>query len=189
MVGTPIRGLGGSVAPRLRWAIPVAVLAGTAALPSVHHAPPGQQAMTAASCPASYADRSPWVPSKPTGSGAGTSLVPDSAPASAVVCGYGLGLTGSHRAIPLSGGRPLTGGLDRLAHDLHTLPPAPKGPWSCTTEAATNVNYLIGLRYPAAVVWVSSSQSPCRGTSNGSFVSGTEIASRVATAYAGGAWE
>lgn len=143
--------------------------------------------MTAASCPASYAGTSPWVPAKPTGSDLRTSLVPAAVAASAVVCAYGLGVTGSHRAIPLSGGRVLAG--DRLASDLHALPPAPKGQWRCTTESSTNVNYLIGLRYPAAVVWVSSSQSPCRGTSNGSFVSAAEIASRVAAAYASGVWK
>jgi hypothetical protein len=107
-----------------------------------------------------------------------------------VVCAYGLNLAGFHQVIPLSGGRALADGLDRLARELHALPAAPPADQrACTTESSTNVNYLIGMQYPSAVMWISSSQSPCRGTSNGSFVSAAEIATRVADAYSSGVWE
>lgn len=145
------------------------------------------------SCPASYGGQAPWVPAKPAGVDGRSRLVPQTTPASALVCAYAGSNTAKRQAgRALSGRRPLTGGLARLASQLTWQPRRLPGQQAgCTLIGGPQTNYLIGLTYPGGgTIWVAAADEPneCVSTSNGEFTSLGVVGPDVSRAFASGRW-
>lgn len=199
LLGAGAAGPGGEGGWR-RWFVPLAAAAAIAAV--VAGAVLAGQVVTGhrdqvshvtrLACPARYARQAPWVPAMPARVSASTRLVPRRVPSSAVICGYDGSNLGPASGWALSGRRPLTGGLRRLAAQLAWQPVRVPGQQiGCTLVGGTQVNYLIGLTYPGGGrLWVAATQDPnaCVMSSNGEFVSIGVIGPVVTKAFTTGRW-
>jgi len=204
-----LRSLEQASQPRRRpgWFIPLvvavvvaAVVAGSAwagGVLSGHRQEPatvlgGARQIPPLSCPARYADQAPWVPAKPAGTDGRSRLVPQTTPSSALVCAYRGNNTDKRQAgWALSGRRSLVGGLARLAGQLSWQPRRlPGHQIACTAVGGPQTNYLIGLSYPGATIWVAATDEPneCVSASNGEFTSYGIIGPDVSRAFASGRW-
>jgi hypothetical protein len=145
-------------------------------------------------CPSDYdgSGSVPWVPRSPAGIEGSDRLVPEDTPTSAVICAYvnPASIT-SDPGGPLSGTRTLTSGLSTLAVDLAWSPRLlPDQGIGCAGVGLTpEPGYLLGLTYPTGTEWVSSAiTGGCPSSSNGVFVTPTNIAYQVQASYAAGTW-
>jgi hypothetical protein len=149
-------------------------------------------------CPKTYrqvTDAHPrvWVPVKPNQISARKRLTSTKKPTNAVVCGY---LTGSTLAptrlaratVPLTARHVLA---KKAAQTLNTTFGAvPAG--APSTVCADNIavtdgdDYLVGFTYDSGTLWVSTPGNHCKGASNGSFRTVTNLRSVAAAAYRAG---
>jgi hypothetical protein len=137
-----------------------------------------------AQCPDTFdlTSETPWVPHPPTTETLDR-LAPDADPVEAVVCRY----TPEGQA---EQSVDLTGGLDRIRHDLLLPVKLPGESRPCTLIGGRNVPHLLYLRYADGDLWVSGVQEPnsCTDTGNGEFVSSVYLGQRLAASYDQGAW-
>jgi hypothetical protein len=152
------------------------------------------------SCPTTYRLDLPhgqsWVPAQSKVSGVADRLVPTTAPTDAKICSYAGGPltytgTGNNRLVTgvgLTGRRSVTAGLSEIPATLSLLPAYSVEP--LCDGAVTPANYyLLALRYPSGVLWVSApALGDCEGSSNGSFRSRVSITDLTASAFASGRW-
>ncbi len=147
-------------------------------------------------CPQTYSqtggDANGWVPIEPQGLNGDDALLPDQTPTHAVVCAY---LAGAQpavtKSVALTGRRVLTGSLAGLVRTLSAAPrigSAGQPACSANLTKADTRDYLLGLRYGKATLWVSAPGYHCAGSTNGSFTTGTNVATYAAASYAAGRW-
>lgn len=151
----------------------------------------------AVACPEFFQDAykttptsSPWVPAKPAGVHSKVNMVPKLHPTHVTVCAY-LGTTGAHpKSLRLSGQHELGGELDRVVDTLRTLPAAAPKPPLCDLYVAPSDadDYLIGLRYAEAIVWVSAPGNHCSGAGNGVFRTDRNVSAYAKASYAARTW-
>jgi hypothetical protein len=150
-------------------------------------APATAQSLT---CPATA---SHGVPATPSGVNGKARLVPVETPTRVVVCAYIAPRSPEFKGSPVatSGAVTLTGNLAGVATDLTWVPPSIPGQQeSCTSNlAATDGDeYLIGLNYSGATVWVAAHGNHCSGATNGRFNTNENIAGWAASWYRAGHW-
>lgn len=136
-------------------------------------------------CP-SYATVGPnGQPAVPLAPIAAERLAPLQTPSQLVVCRY----RGSN-VLQLTGSRQVRFGLSTAGSELAWSPPATGGPRNCTAIGGRYTPYLLGLRYPSGVLWVTTAYdvNGCVVTSNGSFTSDAYVGTEVEHAYATGVW-
>jgi hypothetical protein len=135
-------------------------------------------------CPDTFdlTSKTPWVPHPPT-TETPDRLAPDADPVEAVVCRY----TPEGQA---EQGVDLTGGLDRIRHDLLLPVKLPGESRPCTLIGGRDVPHLLYLRYADGDLWISAVQEPnsCTDTGNGDVVSSVYLGDRLAASYDQGAW-
>jgi hypothetical protein len=128
----------------------------------------------APSCPAQFDSASkPWVPALPTGVDGRTRLAPATVAAAVVVCAY---RHADNEA--LTGSRQLAGDLTPVEDQLSWAPPKVNTavlPCALYIAAADRDNYLIGLQYQDALVWVWAPGFHCQSSGNGEFVSSANL--------------
>lgn len=157
----------------------------------------GLTASGAVACPKFFQDAdqtdtttSPWVPAKPAGVHSKNKMVPKLHPTHVTVCGY-LGKGTAHpKSLRLSGQRELGGELDRVVDSLRTVPAASAKQQSCAyyLSPSDGDDYLIGLRYAEAIVWVSAPGNHCLGSGNGAFHSDRNLSSDARASFAARSW-
>lgn len=137
--------------------------------------------------------KQPWVPAPPMAA-AEDRLVPDADPVEAVVCRYrALGGEADELGADsggLEGEVRLEGGLSRVRTDLLWPAEVEGSQRVCTTTGGSLTPYLVRLRYPGGVVWLSTVQEAngCSPTGNGAFVSAVPSADHWAQAYGSASW-
>jgi hypothetical protein len=139
---------------------------------------------TALSCPRTAHDGQ-WVPARPHGLRGSTRLTPNRTPSTAVICAYN-----ARHAGVLSGSRLLTAGLGEIPASLAWLPPSLPGQRLACIGTAGGFqpgNYLIGLTYGSASIWISAPDE-CVGSSNGRFASLDNVDGLAQAAYTTGQW-
>ena len=151
----------------------------------------------ALACPRMYsqvrADTNGWVPHAPQGLNGDDRLVPtDESPTHAVVCAYLSGKDPSEtKSIPLTGREKLKGSLAGLVKTLAATPRiSTTNNVACSgavTKADTR-NYLFGLSYGQATLWVSAAGYHCEGSTNGSFSTRTNTSAWAAASYQAKRW-
>ncbi len=147
-------------------------------------------------CPTTYTqtsdDTNGWVPIAPRGLNGDDALVPHETPTHAVVCAYLAGAEPSvSKAVPLSGRSVLEGNLAGLVSTLSAEPRTSSGSKTACTAVLTQSdmrNYLFGLRYGTATLWVSAPGYHCAGATNGSFVTRSNLATYAAASYTAKKW-
>jgi len=140
---------------------------------------------SAVKCPAYAtlgANGQPAVPLAPI---AAQRLAPLQVPSQLVVCRYR-----GNNVLQLTGSRQVRVGLATAGTELAWSPRAMGGPTTCTAIAGRHTPYLIGLRYPAGVLWVTTAYdvNGCEVASNGSFTSSAYVGNDVDNAFATGVW-
>jgi hypothetical protein len=150
-------------------------------------------APTSKYCPQHYPERAdgiPWVPADPTTAIDGRArLAPDETPTTALVCFFGhTGSFGHAGPTVLTGSRSLTGDLHAVTEALTFAPPATA--MGCTGNLLMTDydDFLIRLTYPGGVEWVAAPGDHCTGSSNGQFVSATNLRALTDAAYRSGHW-
>ncbi|WP_375497306.1 hypothetical protein [uncultured Jatrophihabitans sp.] len=149
----------------------------------------------ALACPRAYAqtrgDANGWVPLRPRGLNGDDALVPDQTPTHAVVCAYLAGAEPSvTKSVALTGRSVLAGSLTGLVRTLSVAPRISGAKPACAallTQADTR-NYLFGLSYGKATLWVSAPGYHCAGSTNGSFTTRENLANHAAASYAAQKW-
>jgi hypothetical protein len=155
-------------------------------------------------CPERVEPADPPAVPHPPSADTGGRLVPDAVPTAAVLCRYAPGSNlPAERGTPgapgtpatpepgtLVGERPLTGGLDRVPHDLLLPRALPGQTRPCTLIGGAVTPYLLRLDYPDGQVWVATAQDPnsCRDAGNGELVTKEPLGDRFAASYDAGAW-
>ncbi len=126
-----------------------------------------------------------WVPAVPLGFDGAARLVPLQVPARAIVCAY----IGPRSPAGKSGSVLLTGDLSGVMNDLAWVPPAPAA-GACTSNLllTDGDQYLIGLSYSGATVWVAATGDHCGGSSNGVFSSRASLSSQALSWYKARRW-
>lgn len=151
----------------------------------------GLTASGAVACPEFYehAHRG-WVPARPAGVRSPTRIVPTLHPTHVTVCEYLGRPGGAATSLQLTGQRELTGDLDRVVDTLRTVPKAATTPPACAAPAGVQDanDYLIGMRYAEAIVWVSAPGNHCVGSGNGVFHSDRNLAVIAADSFATRTW-
>ena len=140
---------------------------------------------SAVKCPAYAtlgANGQPAVPLAPI---AAQRLAPLQVPSQLVVCRYR-----GNNVLQLTGSRQVRVGLATAGTELAWSPRAMGGPTTCTAIAGRHTPYLIGLRYPSGVLWVTTAYdvNGCEVTSNGSFTTATYVGNDVDHAFSTGVW-
>ena len=132
----------------------------------------------------------PWVPAKPAGVHAKNRMVPKLHPTHVSICQYLDRSSAEAKSLRLTGQRTLGGTLDRVIDTLRHVPANPHGSSSCLAELtpANTDQYLIGLRYAEAIVWVSAPKDRCAGASNGTFSTAENLSGYAAASYAARRW-
>lgn len=170
----------------------VLVAATLVAVASLRHGKSAAPAVPELTCPRVFAGTPPWVPAPPSGVDGRERLVPRQAPARAVLCAYdGSNVPRAQSGWTLSGSHTLSGGFDRLAHDLTSLPRLLPGQrHACPAIGGPQTDYLLGLSYPDGTLWVSGAAEPtiCMGTSNGVFTSPANTGALMQASYTAGTW-
>jgi len=137
-------------------------------------------------CPPKYdATNSIWVPTQAQGVDGLSRLAPSSTPTAALVCAY-LHTTADGG---LTGSKQLTGDLAPLAGALSAAPAAATAaPVACPQyfRAVDADDYLIALRYPAGLLWISAPRFHCAGSGNGVFTSSANFGDRADAWYQAG---
>ena len=181
----------------MKWGRGAAAVLALAALSSCaagHRLSPAAQAPAApvtltpdaqVSCPAYAtvgADGHPAVPLAPSDE---QRLAPLQAPTELVVCRYR-----GNNVLQLTASRQVRTGLLTAGTELAWSPRAVGGPHPCTAVGGRHTPYLLGLRYPTGVLWVTTAYdvNGCEVTSNGAFTSDAYIGSDTDHAFATGAW-
>lgn len=146
----------------------------------------GLTAGGASACPEffEHAD-TPWVPARPAGAHPKDKLVPTLHPTHVTICRYA---GRSRESLHLAGQRELTGKLDVVVDSLRTETVRKKISFACIEPPASTEDYLIGMRYAEAIVWVSAPGEKCLGSSNGSRYSHTNLSAIAAASYAARTW-
>ena len=150
----------------------------------------------ALACPRQYrqtrGDTNGWVPHGPKGINGDDRLVAADTPTHAVVCAYLAGADPNvSKEISLTGRSKLSGSLSGLIKTLSALPrQSSTRTVTCATllTTADRRNYLVGLSYGEATLWVSAPGYHCAGSTNGSFSTGTNVAGDAAASYAAKKW-
>jgi len=106
-------------------------------------------------------------------------------PTQVVICRY----RGSS-VLQLTGSRRVRFGLATVGRELAWLPRNTGGPRTCTAIGGRHTPYLLGLRYPSGVLWVTTAYdvNGCEVTSNGAFTSDTYVGNDVDHAFKTGVW-
>ncbi|WP_375486563.1 hypothetical protein [uncultured Jatrophihabitans sp.] len=152
----------------------------------------------ALACPRQYrqtgGDTNGWVPHAPRGVNGDDRLVSDDTPTHAVVCAY---LDGAEpnvsKEVSLTGRSKLSGSLSGLVRTLSALPRISStsdraGGCASVLTKADSRDYLFGLSYGSATLWVSAPGYRCAGSTNGSFITGTNVAGYASASYAAKKW-
>lgn len=151
----------------------------------------------ALACPRMYsqvrADTNGWVPHAPQGLNGDDRLVPtDESPTHAVVCAYLGGDDPSKtKSIPLTGRSRLQGSLAGLVRTLSAAPrisTSANVACSGAVTAADTHDYLFGISYGQARLWVSAAGYHCEGSTNGSFNTRTNLSDYAAASYKAKRW-
>jgi hypothetical protein len=171
-------------------AVVVAVAAGVvAATQSSSHTHKGDHTLqqpvglTTADCPRHTSE---GVPAQADGLDGADRLVPDRTPTGVVICAY----LHDDRGV-LTGARALIGGLSAAGETLSWEPRGTSDAWPCADYLAMTDgdNYLIGLTYSDATVWVAAPGNHCAGATNGSFQTPANLRAFAETAYRSGVWD
>jgi len=167
----------------------VAVAAALSACTVGHHLTPEAQVTVPPSetvtCPSYATLGANGQPAVPLALVAAPRLVPPQTPTQLVVCRY----RGTN-VLQLTGSREVRVGLATAGTQLASSPRSMGGPVSCTTSTGRHAPYLIGLRYPSGVLWVTTAYDAngCEVTSNGSFTSDAYVGNDADHAFATGVW-
>src|SRR3954453_19145834 len=169
--------------------MPARVTAGlfalVAVLPAGHD--PVQQAVfaqgSAVQCPAYAALGANGQPAVPLARVRAARLAPLETPTELFVCRY-RGTTG----LQLTGSRQVGAGLVNAGTQLAWSPRCMGGPVNCTVFEGRGTPYLIALRYPSGMLWVTTAYdvNGCEVTSNGTFTSAVYVGAEADHAYATG---
>ena len=166
-------------------AVAVALCGCTAAQKLATQAVVAAPASETVSCPA-YAALGPnGQPAVPLAVIVAQRLVPQQTPTQLVVCRY----RGTN-VLQLTGSRQVRVGLATAGTELASSPRFMGGPVVCSTRSARHTPYLIGLRYPSGVLWVTTAYDAngCEVTSNGTFASAAYLGRDADQAFATGVW-
>src|SRR4051812_6621790 len=112
-------------------------------------------------------------------------LAPLETPTELFVCRY-RGTT----VLQLTGSRQVGAGLPNAGTQLAWSPRSLGGPVNCTGLIGRHTPYVIALRYPSGMLWVTTAYDAngCEVTSNGSFTSDAYVGKDAGQAFATGAW-
>lgn len=112
-------------------------------------------------------------------------LAPLQTPTQLVMCRYR-----GHSVLQLDGSRRVRFGLSTVGAELAWSPRAMGGPRSCAAIGGRHTLYLLGLRYPSGVLWVTTAYdvNGCEVTSNGTFTSDAYVGNDADHAFETGVW-
>lgn len=148
----------------------------------------GLTASGAVACPEFFEHPdTPWVPARPAGVHPRNHLVPKLHPTHVTVCAYTFRTDGPGSSLRLSGEHELGGRLDDVVDSLRSVAVRSTSSYSCVGGGLSSRNYLIGLRYAEAIVWVSASGA-CNASSNGARYSHHDLSTAAAASYAARRW-
>ena len=138
------------------------------------------------SCPARAQENEEGTPQVPLSPAAGAErLAPLQTPTRLIVCRYRGG-----RTFRLAGAREVRSGLASARLELAWMPRANVTGDTCTAIGGRYTPYLVGLRYPDGVLWLSTAYdvNGCVRTSNGTFTAEGYIGADTDRAYDTGTW-
>lgn len=144
------------------------------------------KAQESLSCPARAQENEAGAPRVPLSPAAGAQrLAPPQTPTQMVVCRYR-----GVRSFRLTGAREVQRGLAAAGIELAWMPRANVTGDNCTAVGGRYTPYLVGLRYPDGVLWLSTAYdvNGCVRTSNGTFTSEGYIGTDADHAYDTGTW-
>jgi len=136
-------------------------------------------------CPAYAALGPDGQPAVPLATVVAQRLAPEQTPTQLVLCRY----RGSN-VLQLTGSRQVRVGLATAGSELASSPRSMGGPVDCATSGVRHTPYLIGLRYPSGVLWVTTAYdvNGCQVTSNGTFASDAHLGGDADQAFTTGVW-